>query len=211
VIIEAMRVLALGILTSTLTFGSLTKLYVDERIDYKGGINFANAGPYERITANAFSGESATPTHIEVLKPREPTKGNGTLLYVIGKGPAEKALLDAGFIILRVRGDDPAAARDVVEYFRYGAPGILLLSDQRRFVKRTIVFASGSDVEKLAALAKGGFTTGEQNRKVFDILWAHDSDIKVDPVPNGAQVHATKGKPLDVLAIQLHNQMSTGK
>jgi hypothetical protein len=206
-----MRFLALGILTSAIAFGALTKLYVDERTDYKGGVSFANAGPYERITANAFSGDSTTPAHIEVLKPRQPKQGNGTLLYVIGKGPDEKALLEAGFIILRVTGDNPAAVRDVVEYFRYGGTGILLLSDQRQFVKRTIAFASGPDVPKLAQLAKGGFTTGDKDRKVFDILWAHDSDTKIDPVPNGAQVHLTKGKPLDVLAIQLQNQLSTGK
>ena len=206
-----MRFLALGILTSTLAFGALTKLYVDERTDYRGGAAFAKAGPYERITANAFSGESSTPALIEVLKPREPTKGNGTLLYVIGKGPHEKALLEAGFIILRVTGDSPAAVRDVIEYLRYGGTGILLLSDQRRFVKRTIAFASGPDAVKLAEFSKGGFTTGEKDRKVIDILWAHDSDLKIEPVPNGAAVHATKGKPLDVLAIQLHSQMSAGQ
>jgi hypothetical protein len=206
-----MRWVAIVILAASTLFGTLTKLHVDERTDYKQGISFANAGPYERITANAFSGDSNTPTHIDVLKPREPTKGNGTLLYIIGKGPDEKALLEAGFIILRVRGDNPAAVRDVVEYFRYGGTGILLLSDQRRFVKRTIAFASGPDVSKLAELAKGGFTTGEKDRKVFDVLWVHDSDMKIDPVPNGAQVHITKGKPLDALAIQLHNQLSSGK
>jgi hypothetical protein len=203
-----MRVLPVGILIAAAAFGGLTKLYVDERTDYKQGATFGNAGPYERITANAFSGESTTPTWIEVLKPREPAKGNGTLLYIIGKGPDEKALLEAGFILLRVRGDDPAAVRDVVEYFRYGGTGILLLSDQRRFVKRTIAFASGRDAQKLAALGQGGFTKGEKDRDVFDILWVHDSDVKVDAIPNGAKVHITKGKPLDVLAIQLHNQMS---
>jgi len=206
-----MRLVVIGIFAASTVFGTLAKLYVDERIDYKQGTSFANAGPYERITANAFSGDSSTPTHIEVLKPREPTKGNGTLLYVIGKGPDEKALLEAGFIVLRVRGDNPAAARDIVEFFRYGGTGILLLSDQRRFVKRTIAFASGPDARRLAELAKSGFTTGDKDRKVFDVLWVHDSEIKIDPVPNGAQVHATKGKPLDALAIQLHNELSAGK
>jgi hypothetical protein len=46
---------------------------------------------------------------------------------------------------------------------------------------------------------------------VFDVMWVHDSDVKVEAVPNGAQVHATKGKPLDALAIQLHNQLAAGK
>jgi hypothetical protein len=189
----------------------LTKLYVDERTDYKDGVSFGSAGPYERITANAFSGDSATPAHIELLKPRQPTKGNGTLLYIIGKGPDEKALLEAGFMILRVRDDKPDAVRDVIEYFRYGGTGILLLSDQKRFVRRTIAFASGPDARKLAGLAQGGFTKGDKDRKVFDVLWIHDSDIQIEPVPDGAQVHMTKGKPLDVLAIQLHNQLSQGK
>jgi hypothetical protein len=110
-----------------------------------------------------------------------------------------------------VGGDNPAAVRDIVEFFRYGGTGILLLSDQRQFVKRTIAFASGPDVRKLADLAKGGFTTGDKGRKVFDVLWVHNSDMKIDAVPNGAQVHVTKGKPLDVLALQLHNQLSSGQ
>ena len=189
----------------------LTKLYVDERTDYKQGIAFGNAGPYERITANAFSGESAVPAHIELLKPRQPAKGNGTLLYIIGKGPEEKTLLEAGFTILRVRDDKPEAVRDVVEYFRYGGPGILLLSDQKQYVKRAIAFASGPDARKLAALGQGGFTKGDRDRTVFDVLWVHDSDLKIEAVPNGAQVHITKGKPLDVLAIQLHNQLNPAK
>jgi hypothetical protein len=189
----------------------LTKLYVDQRTDYKEGISFGNAGPYESITANAFSGDSATPAHIQLLRPRQPTKGNGTLLYIIGKGPDEKALLEAGFMILRVRDDKPEAVRDVVEYFRYGGTGILLLSDQKRFVKRTIAFASGPDARKLAALAQGGFAKGDKDRRVFDVLWLHDSDLKIEPAPDGAQVHITKGKPLDALAIQLHNQLSAGK
>ena len=206
-----MRVLTVGILVTASAFGALTKLYVDERTDYKQGVSFSNAGPYERITANAFSGDSTTPAFIDVLKPRDPAKGNGTLLYVIGKGPDEKALLEAGFIVLRVRGDSPAAVRDVVEYFRYGGPGILLLSDQRRFVKRTIAFASGRDAQKLAALAQGGFTKGDKDRNVFDVLWVHDSDVKIDALPGDARVHMTKGKPLDALAIQLQNQLVEGK
>ena len=179
-------------------FGALTKLYVDERTDY-------GAGPYERITANAFSGDS-TPAHIDVLTPRDPKSGNGTLLYIIGKGPDEKALLEAGFTLLRVKGDSTAAVRDVVEYFRYGVPGILLLSDQRRFIKRAVAFASGREAQKLTALGQP-----QGGRPVFDVLWVHDSDLKIDAVPGGAQVHATKGKPLDALAIQLNNQLTTGK
>jgi hypothetical protein len=206
-----MRFLITGILASAAAFGALTKLYVDERTDYQRGAKFGNVGPYERITAHAFSGESNTPAQIDVLKPRDPKSGNGTLLYAIGKGPDEKALLEAGFTILRVRGDNPAAVRDVVEYFRYGGPGILLLSDQRRFIKRTIAFASGRDAQKLATLAQGGFTKGEKDRPVFDALWVHDSEVKIEAVPNGAQVHMTRGKPLDVLAIELHNRLSTVK
>ena len=53
-----MRFLIFGILASASVFGALTKLYVDERTDYKQGASFGNAGPYERITANGFSGES---------------------------------------------------------------------------------------------------------------------------------------------------------
>jgi len=189
----------------------LTKLYVDERIDYKQGIAFGNTGPYERITANAFSDDSKAPAYIDLLRPRQPAKANGTLLYVIGKGPEEKALLEAGFMILRVRDDKPESVRDVVEFFRYGGTGILLLSDQRRYVKRAIAFASGADARKLAALAQGGFTKGDKDRPVFDVLWVHDSSLQIEPVPNGAKVHVTKGKPLDALAIQLHNQLSPAK
>lgn len=189
---------------------ALNKLYVDERTDYRDGASFGNAGPYERITANAFYGTSDTAAHIELLKPREPAKGNGTLLYVIGRGPAEKALLEAGFSLLRMRKHDPNAVRDVVGFFRYGGgPGILLLTDQRRFQKRFVAFASGADVQQLAAMAP--LNQDEKGRNVFDVFWVHDSEIKVNAVPGGAQVHVTKGSPLEALAIQLHNQLSAGK
>ena len=195
-----------GLLACTAAAGALTKLYVDQRTDHNEGASFGNAGPYERITANAFSGDSTTPVHIDVLKPRDPKSGNGTLLYIIGRGPDEKALLEAGFTILRVQADNATAVRDVVEYFRYGAQGILLLSDQRRFVKRAIAFASGADAKKLATLGQP-----QSAKPIFDVLWVHDSDLKIDAVPGGAQVHVTKGKPLEALAIQLNTQLTTGK
>jgi hypothetical protein len=204
-----MRVLIASFLIAAAAPGALNKLYVDERTDYKDGASFAKAGPYERITANAFYGPNDATAHFEMLKPREPRNGNGTLLYIIGLGPNEQALLEAGFTILRMRKHSPEALRDVVSYLRFGRPGILLLSDQRNYIKRAVAFASGGDVKQLAAMAP--MTVDEQGRKAFDVLWAHDSQIKVEAVPNGAQVHITKGSPLEALAIQLHSQLSAGK
>lgn len=209
-IIRLMRVLLTGMLCCLGCVGAVSTLYVDERTDYKEGASFGKAGAYERITANATYGASKMTAWMEFLKPRDPALGNGTLLYVIGKGPDEKQLLEAGFSILRFKENKPEAVRDVVSYLRYGADSILLLSDQKRFQKRVIAFASGPDAQTLATLAQGGFVKDESGRKVFDVLWVHDSEIRIEPPPE-VQVHITKGKPLPALALQLHESLKAGK
>ncbi|MBI2684820.1 MAG: hypothetical protein HYX27_00775 [Acidobacteria bacterium] len=86
--------------------GAVKKIYVEERTDVLNGHSFGNAGPYERIVAKVhFTVDPKLPANqrirdialapknaeglveftsdLYVLKPRNPEKGNGTILYEV--------------------------------------------------------------------------------------------------------------------------------
>lgn len=120
-----------------------TRFYVDRREDYERGREFGNAGPYERITARvaADSGEGIA----EVLKPRDPARGNGTLLLEVN--PTSKLSrrprdLEQGFTFVTLTWQDPATlqagVREMVMFLKVTG-GPMLLGDQPRFLKRAIV------------------------------------------------------------------------
>ncbi len=69
----------------------------------------------------------------------------------------------------------PAAIRDFMSFLKYGTPtgGIQLLGDQRRFIKRAIGFGTSQSGRFLRTFLYYGFNRDEQNRKVFDGVWAH--------------------------------------
>ena len=69
----------------------------------------------------------------------------------------------------------PAATRDLISYLKYGAPAasINALGDQRRFVKQAIGFGTSQSGRFLRTFLYYGFNRDEQNRKVFDGVWAH--------------------------------------
>ncbi len=69
----------------------------------------------------------------------------------------------------------PAAVRDLVSFFKYGTPGggITLLGDQRRYIKRAIGFGVSQSGRFLRTFLYYGFNRDEQNRRVFDGVWAH--------------------------------------
>ncbi len=69
----------------------------------------------------------------------------------------------------------PAAVRDLVSFFKYGTPnvGITQLGDQRRYVRRSIGFGVSQSGRFLRTFLYYGFNRDEENRKVFDGVWAH--------------------------------------
>jgi len=69
----------------------------------------------------------------------------------------------------------PAAVRDFISYLKYGTrtAGINVLGDQRRFIKRAIGFGTSQSGRFLRTFLYHGFNQDEQNRKVFDGVWAH--------------------------------------
>jgi hypothetical protein len=194
----------MGLLFAAAALGAVESLYVDERTDYKDGKGLGPAGPYERITANATltGGRQA---FVEVLKPRDPARGNGTLLYLVEAGPSEQAMMEGGFTYLRVKGNDPAAVRDVVSFLRYGGPGFLL-TDQRRFLKRFIALASGKNATILGKFVEAGMNKNERGQPVFDVIWLHDSDLKVSS-KDDVNIRHTQSAPLEGLLLQLDNSL----
>lgn len=108
-----MRYLLLTVLAAFTLQAEVTRVYVTERTDVLGGREFGTTGPYERIIAKAhFALDPTLPQNapiqdlsrapkneeglveftadLYVLKPRNPAKGNGTLLFEVsnrgGKG-----------------------------------------------------------------------------------------------------------------------------
>ena len=69
----------------------------------------------------------------------------------------------------------PAGIRDFISFLKYGTPtgGLQLLGDQRRFIKRAIGFGTSQSGRFLRTFLYYGFNRDEQNRKVFDGVWAH--------------------------------------
>ncbi|WP_051670314.1 alpha/beta hydrolase domain-containing protein [Bryobacter aggregatus] len=105
--------IALFLLFTSLSFGAVTKIYVEDRGDVEGGKSFGSPGPYERVVAKAhFAIDPKLPANqiirdldrapvddkglvrfsadLYVLKPRDPSKGNGSILFEVsnrgGKG-----------------------------------------------------------------------------------------------------------------------------
>lgn len=69
----------------------------------------------------------------------------------------------------------PAAVRDMVSFMKYGVPNqpIFVLSDSRRYIKRAIGFGTSQSGRFLRTFLYYGFNRDEQNRQVFDGVWAH--------------------------------------
>jgi hypothetical protein len=67
-----------------------------------------------------------------------------------------------------------AAVRDFVSYLRYGGgSAVSALSDQRRFLKRSVAFGASQSGRFLRTLMYHGFNADEKRRKVLDGVWAH--------------------------------------
>jgi hypothetical protein len=68
-----------------------------------------------------------------------------------------------------------AGIRDFISHLKYGGPraGIYVLGDQRRFLKRAIGFGTSQCGRFLRTFLYYGFNADEENRMVFDGVWAH--------------------------------------
>jgi len=69
----------------------------------------------------------------------------------------------------------PAGIRDFLSFLKYSVPNgaVIPLGDQRRHVKRVIGFGSSQSGRFLRTFLYYGFNADEQNRQVFDGVWAH--------------------------------------
>jgi hypothetical protein len=69
----------------------------------------------------------------------------------------------------------PAAVRDFISFLKYGSADsdVTLLGDQRRYLKRAIGFGVSQSGRFLRTFLYYGFNQDEQNRRVFDGVWAH--------------------------------------
>ncbi len=100
------RILAAAILLSLAAHGGVQRVYVEERTEVLDGKPFGAAGPYERVAAKAYfavdpnlpankiitdialaarnaDGKVEFSADVYVLKPRDPAKGNGTVIYEV--------------------------------------------------------------------------------------------------------------------------------
>ncbi len=157
----AMRIVLLTCLLGVWAacFGE-TRFYVDQRLDWSKGQGFGQAGPYEYISARVVT--DAGEGRVELLKPRDPKYGNGTLeLDVNGKGKfgASNAVLETGVTLMRLSWPDASSMQsglaEVLNFMKYTG-GPMLLGDQRRFLKRAVLVENAPWV--------GEFVKSERNK-----------------------------------------------
>src|SRR3954447_13126781 len=133
---SSMRTVISSVLFAGMCLAALQTLHVIERTDYENGKAFGAAGPYERIVAKATYADGEVTT-VAVLKPRDPAKGNGTLVVIASPDIPVPPLVDGGYTVLQVPDPNRSNVGDMIAFLRYdGSP--FLLGDQRRFLKRTI-------------------------------------------------------------------------
>ena len=164
--IKAMKVLALLLGLAAVSPAALKTLHVQERGDYAGGRAYSSAGVYERITAVGTNDGGQT-VSIEMIRPRDPAKGNGTLIVTgPGRTGSLEPLLAKGFHVLRIERPESAdAIRDLLTFLRYGGKP-LLLSDSRQFVKRVIAHVPKGS----SALYLKGFDTEYKDAKQRSVV-----------------------------------------
>lgn len=158
-----------------------TRFLVEQRTDYQNAKPFGQAGPYEFIVARAVTDNGEG--RLEYLKPREPSKGDGAMLFMADKSLAsvvgeDPALLEAGYIIASLTWPDAktrlAGIQDVMNFLRVTG-GPMLLGDQRTFVKRAIALDNGSWIGQFVS---AGHNAGLKGKKLFDGAWLIRAEAK---------------------------------
>ena len=67
----------------------------------------------------------------------------------------------------------PAGIRDIISFMKYGGGPSVMFADMKSYMKRAIGFGSSQSGRFLRTFVYYGFNADEQNRKVFDGVWAH--------------------------------------
>lgn len=159
-----------------------THFYVEQRTDFHNGKAYGEAGPYELIVARTVTG--AGEGQLRYLKPRDPAKGSGTMLFVLEKTanitmPEDPSLYEAGYIFAAMTWPDEksriAGLKEVMNFLRVTG-GPMLLGDQPRFIKRAIVLDSGS---WLPQFVSAGANKGDKDKRLFDGAWL----VRAEPKP----------------------------
>ena len=164
------------LLTAYSAFGAVETLYLDTRTDYAAGKPFGTAGPYERIVAKATltSGDVHV---VDIVKPRDPAKGNGTLVLLDAPGVPLEAFTEGGYTVLQVPDGKRDAMLDMLAFLRYqGSP--FLLGDQKKFLKRTIVVAPDMAADHLRQELAAGTMVDEKRRPLFNAVVLLGKDAK---------------------------------
>lgn len=152
-----MRIVLLSLL-AVLACGAETRFYVDQRLDWSKGAAFGQAGPYEYISARVVTdvGEG----RVEMLKPRDPKFGNGTLeLEVNGKGKfgASDKMLETGVTLMRMTWTNAstlqASVAEIVNFLKFKG-GPMLLGDQRQFLKKAVLVDNAGWVDEFLRSGK---------------------------------------------------------
>ena len=149
-----------------------TRFLIEDRTDYRKAAAFGEAGPYERITAKALT--DAGEGHVDVMKPRDPSKGNGTLIFRLNpkqERSFKPDLLNQGYTFVDLRWSDRATALQGAHHvlnFLKVTGGPMLLGDQRRFIKRVLaVDAAGW----LPEYNQKKLNTGAKDQTLIDGPW----------------------------------------
>ncbi|MDZ4802538.1 MAG: hypothetical protein SGI92_30635 [Bryobacteraceae bacterium] len=152
-----MRIMLLCLLALA-TCCAETRFYVDQRTDWSKAAAFGQAGPYELITARVVT--DAGEGRIEMLKPRDPKLGNGTLeLEVNGKGKfgGSNKTLETGVTMMRLTWSNAstleAGVAEIVDFLKFTG-GPMLLGDQRRFLKKAVLVDNAKWVAEFLISAK---------------------------------------------------------
>ena len=163
-----MRILLVGLLAVAACCAD-TRFYVDQRGDFANGNSFGAPGIFEVITAKVVT--DAGTGRVEVIKPRDPAKGNGTLILDVngkGKSAPPSSVLESGVTIIRLTWPDakslPDGVKEIVTFFKYTG-GPMLLGDQRRFLKKAVVVENGPWVKEFV---KSGRNNDAKGRPLLD-------------------------------------------
>jgi hypothetical protein len=149
-----------------------TRFYIEDRTDYNKAAEFGQAGPYEHITARAVT--DAGEGRADVMKPRDPSKGSGTLIFRLNpkqRRSFKPDLLNQGYtfvdLMWRDRQTSLQGVHDVLNFLKVTG-GPMLLGDQPRFIKRILAEDAGA---WLSDLKQRNLNTGDKGQPLIDGTW----------------------------------------
>lgn len=175
---ESMRIAVISLLCAGLCAGAVKTLYVQERTDYENGKDSGSPGPYEHIVAKATLSDGSVGI-VDVLKPRDPARGNQTLVLVMAPEIPAGELVQRGYTILRVAEHEPNIIRAVISFLRYdGSP--FLLGDQPKFLKHAIAVISSDAAPDIQEAIDNGSNRSESGKPLVEgvLVYGSGGDLK---------------------------------